>query len=759
MFVSYAQNLEDVMLWRALKHIKNGFYVDIGAQQPRADSVTHAFYQRGWSGINAEPSPEYFKALCRARPRDVNIPKAVSNVEGSTAFYVVKETGLSTLEAEFAANLEKSGYTIETARMETTTLKRLLAEHAKKDIHFLKIDVEGHEANVLASADFQNHRPWIVLVEATTPNSTDVQSQSWEPSLLDARYRPVYFDGLNKFYVAEERLDELGGAFQSPPNVFDNYVRHYEADIRAMLSRLDADEALDKTLFLDKPGKLAVDLTPLRPGGENGGIKRYIYSVLPWLRNRLSPGSHFVFLTSSLTHDLVRSELASELDEIVCVVRDPSKQVSLDVARREKVLWDAAPDFLLKLNCDLLYCPFGAVNFATPGIPTVALVVDLLHLDYPDSLPAEEVRNREAYITRTVNEADAIQCISDYVVKRISQSYPETNVPLFRTYLPVPPPKFPSQPEAAANLPGKYFFYPANFWKHKNHENLLAAYALYARQAGEGAWHLVLTGHGDEGTLAQIRSQLGASDLERLVHLKGFLSEEEMARTWQKAGALIFPSLHEGFGIPLLEAMSYGVPIITGLTTCLQEVAGNAALYADCTNPGDLAKAMSEMATSLDRQELLRKNGKERLRVFDFDLENRKLADSLYALRNSRQTRKTVKGIEADGTCPGRALANVAGLGKGTLSIRIASAHPEPIGVRFHVDECFFGTLPLSAGEPREFTVPIEENARTLQVNLHRLQKKRIDPAATATVTIHRIEFSPVDGGQAIALFENPPAS
>ncbi len=56
-FISYAQNFEDVMLWRALKHVENGFYVDVGAQDPVVDSVSLAFYEHGWRGVHIEPTP------------------------------------------------------------------------------------------------------------------------------------------------------------------------------------------------------------------------------------------------------------------------------------------------------------------------------------------------------------------------------------------------------------------------------------------------------------------------------------------------------------------------------------------------------------------------------------------------------------------------------------------------------------------------------------------------------------------------------
>ena len=72
-FVSYAQNFEDVLLWRALGHVKNGFYIDVGANDPELHSVTKAFYERGWYGINVEPLAQYQPAFLQQRARDINL--------------------------------------------------------------------------------------------------------------------------------------------------------------------------------------------------------------------------------------------------------------------------------------------------------------------------------------------------------------------------------------------------------------------------------------------------------------------------------------------------------------------------------------------------------------------------------------------------------------------------------------------------------------------------------------------------------------
>jgi hypothetical protein len=80
--ISYAQNREDVLLWRALHDVENGFYIDVGAQDPTHHSVTRAFYDRGWCGVNIEPAAGCFQKLCAERPRDLTLQVALGNREG-----------------------------------------------------------------------------------------------------------------------------------------------------------------------------------------------------------------------------------------------------------------------------------------------------------------------------------------------------------------------------------------------------------------------------------------------------------------------------------------------------------------------------------------------------------------------------------------------------------------------------------------------------------------------------------------------------
>lgn len=237
-FVSYAQNFEDVMLWRALGHVDRGFYIDIGASWPVGDSVTRAFSERGWRGINVEPDAQPFEALQRQRSRDVNLQVAVSNVTGEVPMHFVAATGNSTLSPAEADLRAGEGRQVVTRDVPVRTLAAIWDEHveAGQEVHFLKIDVESSEREVLDGLDWGSRRPWIVVVEATRPNSREQAHAAWEPILLVAGYTLVHRDGINRFYVSPAH-PELAAAFEFPPNYWDHFVSARERDAEQMARR------------------------------------------------------------------------------------------------------------------------------------------------------------------------------------------------------------------------------------------------------------------------------------------------------------------------------------------------------------------------------------------------------------------------------------------------------------------------------------------------------------------------------------------
>ena len=212
------------MLYRALGHLEHGFYIDIGAQHPEIDSISKAFFDRGWQGVHVEPVPHYANLLREARPGDRVIEAAVSNRVGHTTLIVFPDTGLSTTVPDIAAGHVDAGMPAPEVELEvpTVTLASIAEELGECEVHWLKIDVEGLEKEVLQGWDPASLRPWLVVVESTPPNSAQANFEDWEHLLTEADYVHVYADGLNRFYATAERATALRPAFALPPNVFDD---------------------------------------------------------------------------------------------------------------------------------------------------------------------------------------------------------------------------------------------------------------------------------------------------------------------------------------------------------------------------------------------------------------------------------------------------------------------------------------------------------------------------------------------------------
>jgi len=221
--LSYAQRFEDFHLWRALGDVANGFYVDIGGGHPVYDNVSFAFYLAGWRGIVAEPNPA-LAALTRAvRPRDHLFEGLSGAAPGEATLYLQREFhGLSTTVAEHAHAAEKEvGRIAEAVTLPMTTLAALCEAHAPTSFEFLKIDVEGAEAEVLRGADFARFRPKVVIVEAIEPLSLKPSFAEWEPLLTSHGYAYVWHDELNRYYVAAE-AHALGARLAEGPMWYAN---------------------------------------------------------------------------------------------------------------------------------------------------------------------------------------------------------------------------------------------------------------------------------------------------------------------------------------------------------------------------------------------------------------------------------------------------------------------------------------------------------------------------------------------------------
>lgn len=220
--ISFAQNFEDVILWRALQDVEHGCYVDIGAQHPVQDSVSKAFYDRGWRGVNIEPTSFYADLLRRERPDETVIQAVIAEQPGLLPFYEIPDTGLSTASADVAAHHRQRGFSVRETVVTALTLDELFQRVDRDAIHWLKIDVEGYEKQVLSGWTSTACRPWILVIESTYPTSRTETYGAWEHLVLAKGYEQVFCDGLNRYYLSSLK-PELKDAFRAGPNIFDGF--------------------------------------------------------------------------------------------------------------------------------------------------------------------------------------------------------------------------------------------------------------------------------------------------------------------------------------------------------------------------------------------------------------------------------------------------------------------------------------------------------------------------------------------------------
>jgi glycosyltransferase involved in cell wall biosynthesis/2-polyprenyl-3-methyl-5-hydroxy-6-metoxy-1,4-benzoquinol methylase len=414
-----------------------------------------------------------------------------------------------------------------------------------------------------------------------------------------------------------------------------------------------------------KLNRVIIDLTPIRPGGENGGMKLAAIELVKQFSREIAPTVEFILFTSSDTHDELAWLDAPNVRRI-CVnqvanapqiaaaassssmphsngarqKRSFSGQIIHSVAQtlesllppevfrniyqryRHQVQSPKEQNLVRSLGADLVFCPFSAVFYHTPEIPTVVIIADLQFLYYPEFFTVEQNYHADRNFRKVCQVASRLICLSDFTRKSVilkGQVEPElavTSYPSLWNPLDEPTNERVLQALEKWNLKeGQYLFCPANFWRHKNHAMLLTAFKLFMQAYPESELKLVLAGAPGErmDALCQAAKRMG---LEKRVVFTGYLNADEVSAVLQGSLALIFPSLFEGFGVPVLEAMQFGKPVLCSNTTCLPEVAGEAAVYFDPRRPDEIVRAIERITTEADLAKALSAKGKQQALKF-----------------------------------------------------------------------------------------------------------------------------------------------
>jgi FkbM family methyltransferase len=171
---SYSMNYEDVIIDKLLDHKRDGFYVDIGANDPLNSNNTMRFYRKGWSGINIEPNIRCYRRIVERRKRDVNLNIGIGKEAARSTFYSFLPDTRSTFSAEVADRLIDKGLKLmEKNEVEIWPLSEVLGKYRPDEtIDFMSIDTEGYDDQVILSNDWEKYRPGIICIEAAKLDTT-----------------------------------------------------------------------------------------------------------------------------------------------------------------------------------------------------------------------------------------------------------------------------------------------------------------------------------------------------------------------------------------------------------------------------------------------------------------------------------------------------------------------------------------------------------------------------------------------------------
>lgn len=164
--------------------------------------------------------------------------------------------------------------------------------------------------------------------------------------------------------------------------------------------------------------------------------------------------------------------------------------------------------------------------------------------------------------------------------------------------------------------PEQFFLFAGVLKERKNVLGVVRAFALFAKSNSDYA--LLIAGKKEGGYYAQVAALVQELGVEDRVRFLGYVTDGQLAYLYTKAKALVFPSLIEGFGMPVLEAMSVGLPVITSNTGALAEVAGDAAVLVDPYDPEAIARGMTQVASSVERRAPLIEKGTARAEQFSW---------------------------------------------------------------------------------------------------------------------------------------------
>ncbi|MDB5054931.1 MAG: hypothetical protein JWM44_2981 [Bacilli bacterium] len=417
--------------------------------------------------------------------------------------------------------------------------------------------------------------------------------------------------------------------------------------------------------------RVAIDVVPIRITGEIGGAFLLVVELIKGLA-RFSKEDKYFLLTAEwnhqyfeqfeqygieriCVHSAIKLTKPIKYDLISKIKRKLYKKIK-GISKRILKKIDYSKYSILRANSiDVLFCPMSAINYSEPGIPTLSLIHDIQHEYYPQFFSNEEIAVRQTFYNGICNQADYVVCVSKFTQQTLVEklNYPvEKSGVIYNSIQDRLNDINSVQKNEILEKFGlkekRYIYYPANYWPHKNHRILLVAMSILIKKYPELDLYLCLTGSllKQDAAFDEMLLQMNLKDR---VHHLGYVTDQEVSGLMAGTSLLVFPSLFEGFGIPVAEAMSLGIPVICSNNTSLPEVGGDAVLYFDPRKPEEIAEMTYSVMTNVSLRNNLIKQGYEQIKKFDNEIMVKQYYETLQNVANIQTSKKyMVNGVYGD---------------------------------------------------------------------------------------------------------------
>jgi glycosyltransferase involved in cell wall biosynthesis len=298
-----------------------------------------------------------------------------------------------------------------------------------------------------------------------------------------------------------------------------------------------------------------------------------------------------------------------------------------------------------KTNAQIALSPSGIIYPDLYSFKNLLILPDLQHEFFPEFFSPLELENRRKYYSASVNRANQIITISEFTRQTVIERMQIPPERISTAYLGVDARSKESLIHSNEVMSkyhlekNQYLFFPANTWPHKNHRTALQA-LYWLKKKHDLKPLLICTGAPKEAhpELIELSLQL---ELQDQFHFLGYCPPEDIPVFYHEAAALVFPSLFEGFGMPVVEAMSLDCPVICSNTTSLPEIAGDAALFIDPNDTEMLAEAIFQVMTDPTLRQQLIHRGRQRAKHFSWGSFTNEILNALHQLGGEENKDKT----------------------------------------------------------------------------------------------------------------------